>query len=125
MYNTTTRLAISIDNLPPFNFSWADTTPQKSRGSLEIDEIYPNLEDGRQLFERAVQFVTQVLVEEFPNLADLKQFVAMPRSTPAHKSTIVPMSLLFKDEKYVDENIQILQEYMRECSLNGNSQVKF
>ena len=83
------------------------------------------MEDGRQLFERAVQYVTQVLVEEFPNLADLKQFVAMPSSTPAHKSTIVPMSLLFNDEKYIDENIQILQGYMRECSLNGNPQVKF
>ena len=84
------------------------------------------MEDGRQLFERAVQFVTQVLVEEFfSNLADLKQFVAMPSSTPAHKPIIVPMSLLFKDEKYIDENIQILQEYTRECSLNGNPQVKF
>ena len=67
IYNTMTRLAI-IDNLPPFTFSWTDTTPQKSRGNLGIDEIYPNMIDGRQLFERAVQYVTQVLVEEFRDL---------------------------------------------------------
>ena len=72
-----------------------------------------------------MQYVTEVLVEEFPDLADLKQFLAMPSSTSVRKSTIIPMSLLFKDEKYIDDDIQILQEYIRECSLSGNSQVKF
>ena len=123
MHNTTTRLAVAINNLPPFDFSWEDATPQKSRGRLEIDEVYPNVEDGRHLFQRATQYVARVLVEEFPCFRDLRRFVAALSSTTAHKSTIVPMSLLFKDEKYIDDNIQILQEYMRECGLNGSPQV--
>ena len=45
------------------------------------------------------------------------------RSSVVHKSRVVPMKLLFKDEKYTDENIQILQEYSRECNLTGSSQV--
>ena len=125
MHNTTTRLAIAVDNTPPFDFNWEDATPQKSRGNLQIDEVYPNMEDGRQLFERATHYAAKVLVEEFPCLRDLKWFVATHSNTSAHKSTIVPMCLLFKDEKYIDDNIQILQEYMRECGLNGSPQVKF
>ena len=123
MCNATTRLAIGIDHLPPYDFSWEDSTPQKMRNDLTLDEIFPNVEDGRVLFERAVQYTAQVLVEEFPTFSDLRQFVVSPdRSSAVHKSTVIPMKLLFKDEKYTDDNIQILQEYSRECNLTGSPQ---
>ena len=94
------------------------------RNDLTLDEIFPNVEDGRVLFERAVQYTAQVLVEEFPTFSDLRQFVVSPdRSSAVHKSTVIPMKLLFKDEKYTDDNIQILQEYSRECNLTGSPQV--
>ena len=78
MCNATTRLAIGIDHLPPYDFSWEDSTPQKMRNDLTLDEIFPNVEDGRVLFERAVQYTAQVLVEEFPTFSDLRQFVVSP-----------------------------------------------
>ena len=124
MCNTTTRLAIGIDHLPPYDFSWEDCTLQKMRNDLTLDEIFPNVDDGRVLFERAVQYTAQVLVEEFPTFSNLRQFVVSPdRSSAVHKSRVIPMKLLFKDEKYTDDNIQILQQYSRECNLTGSPQV--
>ena len=35
------------------------------RNNLTLDDIFPNVEDGRILFERAVQYTAQILVEEF------------------------------------------------------------
>lgn len=124
MRNTTTRLAIQIDHLPPYDFSWDDYTPQKKRSDLTVDDVFPNVEDGRMLFERATQYTMRVLVEDFPALSGLKKFVAkVDQGSAVHTSTIVPMKLLFKDEKYTDDNIQILQEYSTECNLVGNPQV--
>ena len=71
------------------------------RNYLTLDDIFPNVEDARILFERAVQYTAQILVEEFPTFSNLRQFVVTPdRSSAVHKSTVVPMKLLFKDEKY-------------------------
>ena len=124
MCNTTTRLAIGIDHLPSYDFSWEDCTPQKMRNDLTLDEIFPIVDDGRVLFERAVQYTAQVLVKEFPTFSNLRQFVVSPdRSSAMHKSRVIPMKLLFKDEKYTDDNIQILQQYSRECNLTGSPQV--
>ena len=58
MCNVTTWLAIEIDVLPPYNFSWEDCTPQKMRNNLTLDDILPNVEDGRILIQRAVQYTT-------------------------------------------------------------------
>ena len=70
--------------------------------------------------------MSQVLVKEFPNLADLKQFVAMASSKPCssqiyhcpHESSLQRWEIC--RWKYSD-----LQDYMRECSLSGDPQVKF
>ena len=59
--------------------------------------------------EMAVQYTAQILVEEFQAVCGDSRFV--------------PIKLLFKDEKYTDENIQILQEYSRECNLTSSPQV--
>ena len=94
------------------------------RNNLTLDDILPNVEDGRILIQRAVQYTTQILVEEFPTFINLRHFVAIPdRSSSVYKSRIVPMKLLFRDEKYTNENIQILQQYSRECNLTGSPQV--
>ena len=73
---------------------------------------------------RGLYSITAQLVEEFPTFSNLRQFVATPdRSSAVHKFIVVPMKLLFKDEKYTDEYIKILQEYSRECNLTGSPQV--
>lgn len=50
----------------------------------------------------------QLLVETFPSLASLKNFIKVPEVRVPATSIVVPQQLLFRDEKYTDENIQIL-----------------
>ena len=124
MLNTTTRLAIGINHLPPWEFDWDDTRPQKSIQSLTLSELLPNAEDGQQLYNQAVAYTMSLLVEAFPSLDKLKPFIFIRDSAaPVTKSVVVPMKVLFRDEKYTDENIQILQQYIRDCNLSGNAQV--
>ena len=124
MLNTTTRLAILIQNLPTWEFSWDDTAPQKSRQSVTLEELLPNGEDGQQLIDRAVAYTMTLLVEAFPSLADLKQFVPLTNTSEVEKSTVLAMKVLFRDEIYTAENIQILLQYVKDCNLSGNSQVR-
>ena len=56
MLNVTTRLAVSIRNIPPWDFDWDDTTPQKLRRDLTVDDLLLNEEDGQALFDRAVVY---------------------------------------------------------------------
>ena len=63
------------------------------------------------------------LVEAFPSLQDLRPFV--PAMEPLHqpqKSEVVPMKLLFKDEKY-ELTIQILSQLIRDANLSGDPEV--
>ena len=63
-------------------------------------------------------------MEAFPSLDKLKPFIFIRDSAaPVTKSVVVPMKVLFRDEKYTDENIQILQQYIRDCNLSGIAQV--
>ena len=64
------------------------------------------------------------LVREFKDLARLSQYV--PEEVPLHpveKSEIVPMKVLFKDEKYTSETIDILAQLTEDATLTGDSQV--
>jgi len=67
----------------------------------------------------------QLIVETFPSLASLKKFLSSPevRVPRPEKSIVVPQKVLFRDEKYTDENIQILCQYIHDCKLTGNPQV--
>ena len=123
MLNTTTRLAIGINNLPPWEFDWSDNRPQKSRHTLTLSEVLPNAEDGQQLYDRAVAYTMKLLVESFPSLEKLKPLISTGNSTSVKKSVVVLMKILFKDEKYIDDNIQILQQYIEDGNLSGNAQV--
>ena len=49
MTNVTTSIAVKVTNLPPFEFSWADTKPQKPWSSL-IVPLSLTL-DGKLLFD--------------------------------------------------------------------------
>ena len=81
----------------------------KSRQSITLSEL-PNAEDGRQLYNRAVAYTMRLLVEAFPSLDKLKPFIfTRDSAAPVTKSVVVPMKVLFRDDKYTDENIQILQ----------------
>lgn len=42
MLNVTTRLAVSIRNIPPWDFDWIDTTPQKHWRDLTVDDLLPS-----------------------------------------------------------------------------------
>ena len=64
------------------------------------------------------------LVESFPSLKDLAQFI--PLTEPLHpivKSEVVPMKILFMDEKYKSETIEILSRLLDDASLSGDIQV--
>ena len=75
MKNTTTRLAVQIQNHPPFPFSWGDNTPQKSRSELKEKEILPNEDDGHHLYQRMINFMMEFLVKELKSLSDVRQFL--------------------------------------------------
>lgn len=66
----------------------------------------------------------EILVTEFSSLQYLKPVV--PKRTSPHissKSEIVPMKLLFNDEKKTSETIIILQQLVHDAKLDGELQV--
>ena len=125
MLNVTTRLALSISNKPPWEFNWDDSTPQKHWRDLTVDDLLPSEEDGQAFFDRAVIYTMQLITENFPSLATLKKFLPPPEITVPQKSVVKPQKVLFRDEKYTDENIKILRQYIKDCKFSGNQQVFF
>lgn len=126
MLNITARLAVRLKNLPDWDFDWSDTSPQKSRQSLGISDILPSEVDAAQLKLMATEYMMKFLVKEFKGLAGLKKY--LPLKVPLHpvrKSEVVPMKVLFKDEKYTSETIDILTRLMEDGALTGASQVCF
>lgn len=125
MLNLTSRLAIRIRNLPPWEFDWCDRTPQRHKESLTLFDFMPSEEDAGELHRRAVQYVMKFLVNEFPNLKDLKAFTedAIPFDDGLPKCEVAPMKVLFKDEKYIADTIDILTRLMEDAKLTGNPQV--
>ena len=124
MMNVTTRLAVRIRFLPDFPFSWSDTSPQKSRQSLTVEDYLPNVSESHQLEERATRYMMGFLVKAFTCLQDLQPFVpAIESLHQPQKSQVIPMKLLFRDEKYKSETIQILSQLIRDADLSGDPQV--
>ena len=126
MLNITARLAVRLKNRPDWDFDWSDTSPQKSRQSLSVSDILPSEDDATQLQMLAKQYMMKFIVKEFKDLAGLKKY--LPPKVPLHpveKSDVVPMKVLFKDEKYTKETIDILTQLMVDAALTGDSQVGF
>ena len=120
MLNITARLVIRLRHLPDWEFDWSDRSPQRCRQSLGVSEILPSDDDAAQLQERAVKYMMNFLVREFRDLARLKEYV--PKEVPLHpveKSEVVPMKVLFKDEKYTSETIDILTQLKEDADLTG------
>lgn len=126
MENTTSRIAIRIQNYPPYEVDWADNSSQRSRRDLREKDILPNDEDGQILYDHMLKFVMSFTVKKLKSLSDLLQFLPSPSDcSHAHKSEVVPLKLLFMDEKSIDENIQILVQYTKDASLDGSAQVPY
>ena len=111
MLNATTRLTIRIQNLPDFAFDWEDNQPQRSCTSLTTDDFMPSEGDGIVLQERSTMYIMEFLVKHFPSLAELNQFLPCKHQIhPVKRSQVVPMKLLFKDEKQKSKTIDILTQ---------------
>ena len=124
MTNLTSRLAVRIRHIPEFEFSWSDTKPQRARSSLTIEYFLPSEVDSALLTERAVDYMMAFLVDNFTSLKKLCKFI--PAKSPIHpveKSDVVPMKILFKDEKYKTETLDILAQLLQDAGLSGNQQV--
>ena len=124
MLNITSRLAIHLRYLPEWEFDWSDMHPQRSRESLNLSDFLPDEHDTAELKTRAIQYIMRFLVQEFSELHVLGQFV--PEQQPLHptvKTKVVPTKVLFKDEKYINETIDILTQLVEDGNLQGSCQV--
>ena len=124
MLNLTARLAVQIQHLPDWEIDWNDTTPQRDPSTLTITDILPNEGDGQKLKKRAVQYVMQFLVTEFSCLNHLESFLQNKESPHCvNKSNVVPIKMLFKDEKYQAETVDILSRLVVDAQLSGKPEV--
>ena len=100
------------------------TLPQRAVESLTIDDFVVSAEEAVQFTERAVEYTARFLVREFKTIKDLEKFL-MPQCQifPPVETEYVPMKVLFKDEKYISETIEILCQVVKDDSLNGSNQV--
>ena len=112
--------------MPDWDIDWRDTRPQKPRSSLTCSDFLPSDSDASELQKRAVLYIMEVLVFAFSYLGDLQKFLPSRKSPHAvQKSVVVPMQILFKDEKYKSETIEILSDLMHDAALNGEPQVNY
>lgn len=86
---------------------------------MTVDDVLPSEADGDLLFQRAVKYVKHFLVHHFSSLKHL-QLGFDKHISPTEKSTIVPMPLINRDEKYTDETIRILHDYVQDCGFAGD-----
>ena len=87
-----------------------------------ISDFLPSEADAAEL-KRAVSYIMNFLVQEFPALTDLKKLLPRKPETVIAKSEVVPMQVLFKDEKYIAETIHILSQLADDAHLSGQTQV--
>ena len=60
------------------------------------------------------------LVDYFPDLSDLKQFLPVPSSAhDVQADEVVPMLVLLKDEKYIADTIDILSQLAADANHHG------
>ena len=125
MLNMTARLAIEIRNIPDWNVDWNDRAPQRDPATLTISDLLPSENDGTELEKRAVNHVMHILVEEFPSLSDLQPLLPSSETDPVGESNVVPMKILFKDEKYKSETTEILTRLVKDADLSGKPELLY
>ena len=82
MTNITSRLAISLQHLPDWQFNWSDMQPQRRRESLTFSDFLPTEDDAEELKFRAIHYIMHFLVHKFKELQGLKEF--LPQQTTLH-----------------------------------------
>ena len=80
MLNLTSRLAISIRDIPD-EADWSDQSPQASRSDLTSTDILPDVEDALALQKRALLFLQQFLVSNFDDLHELQSLTLATHSS--------------------------------------------
>ena len=123
MLNITSRIACRVRYLPNWEFDWSDTAPQRNRDSLGAVDFMMS-EDDASHYRASYPVHDEVLGAGIQYFSDLKRF--LPDETPLHpvtKSEVVPMKVLFRDEKYVSETIEILMDLAKNAKLTGHYQV--
>ncbi len=121
MLNITSRIAVRIRNVPDRPFEWSDTTPQRSIESLTPSDSLPSEEDAEELKTRAVSYMVRFLVKEFSSLADLRGYIPEETCHQIDPSEVAPMKVLFKDEKYTAETIDILAQLAVDADLTDGA----
>lgn len=125
MMNLTARIAVKLQNWPDWEVDWNDCRPQRPRSSLNATDFLPDDNDSAEFHKHAIQYVMEFLVANFPTLKDLEQHVPARQSPhPVRKAIVAPMKILFKDEKYKAETIDILTQLIKDAALTGQPQVK-
>ena len=119
----TARLAVEVKHLPPWEVNWCDASPQRDTATLTISDILPNERDGVILKRRAEDFIMQFLVAEFKSLHHLEPLIPPKEGHSVRKSNVVPMKLLFLDEKYKAETTEILTTIASDAGLTGKPEV--
>ena len=123
MLNVTSRLAIEMRHVPE-DVDWADSSPQSSRTHLTASDILPDVDDTSVLRKRALLYLQHFIVTEFSALSELHQVLpALHPCGVATKTDVVPMKILFRDEKYAAENVEILHDLVKDALLTGADQV--
>lgn len=123
MMNINLRPAVRMQHLPE-NADWNDTTPQRRLDSLTINDFMLSESEAEEFKQRAILYTARYLVKEFKSLGDLQKFLpTQSQIHPVVKTEFVPMKVLFKDEKYTSETIDILCSLMKDADLKGNNQV--
>ena len=124
MLNITARLAVNIRHLPDEQIDWSDDKPQRSMESLTISDFMLSESDAEEMSARATRYIMRFLVSNFSTFSDLKKFV--PDEAPLHpvvKTEVIPMKILFRDEKYISDTIEILSKLVEDAKLCGEPQV--
>lgn len=66
----------------------------------------------------------ELLVQEFASLQHLTCLVPARKSPhPVQTPQVAPMAILFRDEKYKAETIEIIRQLMDDAKLSGKSEV--
>ena len=124
MLNLTARIAVEIKNLPDWDVDWNDRAPQQDLHTLTISDLLPGEVDGIELKKRATLHIMHTLVEEFTALTYLQALLpSLPERVGRGRSNVVPMKILFKDEKYKSETIEILSQLTEDAELSGKAEV--
>ena len=80
--------------------------------------------DAEEMSARAMRYMMGFMVNNFSTFSDLKKFV--PEETLLHpmvKTEVIPMKILFRDEKYISETIEIPTKLLEDAKLRGDPQV--